>query len=274
MIWEGVRGPKKMIMGRAGWLDRPFHEHHDDLLRWFDHWLKGEENGVMDEAPIRLFVNGLGRYRDEQEWPLARTRWTDFHLRTFGRLSPAPERHAGLPPDGYVQQPLSVTKELGGLRYGTGPLPDDLELTGPLAFYLHAAIDDTDSWFKVTLLDLDPNGGAREVTHGHLRCSHRTLDEERSRPWQPFHDHTEGAVSPVTPGEVLEYAIELYPVSHVFRRGHQMAVHISSGDLPGAQFSYHTMRANTVAYRVFRDAAHPSRLHAPVIPNDETRRTA
>jgi uncharacterized protein len=266
MIWEGVRGPKKMLMSKAGWLERPFVQFHDELLAWFDYWLKGIDNGVMREAPLRLYINGLERYRNEHEWPLARTKWTDFYLRTFGRLSPTPERHENIPPDGYVQQPLSVTQTISSLRYSTGPLGQDLEVTGPVALYLYASIDATDSWFKATLLDVSPDGAAKEVTHGHLKCSHRKLDLTRSRPWQPIHQHQKEAIEPVVPGEVFEYIIELYPVAQLFRAGHQLVLDIRSGDLPGAQFSYHIMRAETVAYKVYRDARFRSRLHLPVIP--------
>jgi uncharacterized protein len=266
MIWDGVKGPTKMAIHRAGWLERPFHQFHDELLDFFDCHLKGIDNGAMDGPPIRLFVNGEERYRDEREWPLARTQWTDYHLHPHGRLAPEAPRYGAVEPDGYTQPPLFVTDEIRSLRYSTGPLPSALEVTGPITLHLHAALDAEDSWFKARIFDVDPAGNAIELTHGHLRCSHRELDAGRSKPWQPVHKHTRDAVGPVVPGEVNEYAIELYPMSNLFAKGHELVLAISSGDLPGHQFSYHVMPGRTVSYRVHRDSVHPSRLLLPVIP--------
>jgi len=265
-IWRNVRGPKKMLMAPAGWLERPYWQFHQQMIRWFDHWLKGEENGVMEEAPVQLWINGAERQRDEQEWPLARTCWTNYYLSTHRRLDRDAPRFGPIEPDGYLQSPPLTSRDIAGLVYSTGPQRADLELTGPVALYVHASLDAEDGWFKATLLDISPDGAAREVTHGHLRCSHRKLDDARSTESIPVHLHTQAAHQPVVPGEVAEYAIELYPVSHVFLKGHELAIRISSGDLPGVGFSFHMMPGRTIAYRIYRDAMRPSRLLVPVIP--------
>lgn len=266
MIWEGVSGPKKMVMWPGGWLDRPFSQYHETILDWFDYWLKGIDNGVMDEPPIRLFIQGANYYRDEHEWPLKRTKWQNFYLRTHGRLSTDAERHENIPPDAYTQSSLLVTTEIGNQRYSTSPFATSLEVTGPITLYIHLAIDAEDAWIKATLLDVAPDGSERELTHGHLRLSHSVLDEKRSKPWQPFHKHDRGSARPVIPGDVNEYAVELYPLSNVFGAGHRIAVEICSGDTPGKQFSYHAMSSDTICYRIYRDARYPSRLYLPVIP--------
>lgn len=273
-LWQNVRGPRKMLMAPAGWLERPYSQFHEQLIRWFDHWLRGIDNGVMDEAPIQIWVNGAEQQRDEYEWPLARTRWTDYYLGTHRRLDRRVPRFADVEPDGYVQSPPLVSNELAGLTYSTGPQPSDLEVTGPVALYLHAALDATDGWFKATLLDIAPDGKVREITHGHLRCSHRALDTLRSTEHMPVHLHTRASHAPLVPGEINEYAIELYPVSHVFRKGHELAIRVSSGDLPGVGFSFHVMPGRTIAYRLYRDALRPSRLHLPVIPSADSTATS
>ena len=62
----------------------------EDLqIRWFDHWLKGIDNGIATEPPVRIFVMGDNRWRDEHEWPLARTVWTDYYLHSGGRANTA-----------------------------------------------------------------------------------------------------------------------------------------------------------------------------------------
>lgn len=267
MIYDRVRGPKKLAFFKAGWLERPFHEHHELVLDFMDHHLKGIENGIMDEDPISLHIGGAEVVRTEREWPLARTEWTDFHLSPHSRLSTKAVRFDDIEPDGYTQAPLFVTDKMAGVEYSTGPLPADLEVTGPVTLYLHAALNAEDAWFKAQLIERDPSTGAEtEMTHGHLRCSHRQLDETRTKHYQPFHRHDRASVLPVVPGEVNEYAIELYPLSHRFSKGNELVLRVSSGDLPGVQFSYHPMPGQTVSYEIYRDRSRPSRLHLPIIP--------
>jgi predicted acyl esterase len=267
MIWEQVRGPKQLAFHKPGWLDRPFHEFHGEILDFFDYHIRGIGRGVEDETPIRLYISGQEVYRDEHEWPLARTQWTDYYLAPHGTLTTREPIFDSIPADGYVQAPLYVTGRITSLEYSTGPLREDVEVTGPIAMHLFAAISAEDSWFKAQLFERDPaNGQEREVTHGHLRCSHRALDPDRTKHYQPFHKHDKESVQPVQPGEIYEYMIELYPIAHRFTKGEELVLRISSGDLPGAQFSYHVMSGETVTYQVHRDKTHPSRLHLPVVP--------
>ena len=266
MIWQAIKGPKKMVMFPPGWLDRPFVQYHDLIVRWYDYWFKGIDNGIMHEPPIRLFVMGDDEYRDEYEWPLPRIKWTNLYLRTYGRLSTEPDRFNNIPPDGYVQEPLLVTNNIKAVNYRTSPFSKDFEVTGPITLYLFASIDSEDSIFKATIYDVDPYGRERAITHGHLKLSHRALDEKRTKPWQPFHLHTEKSVEAVTPGEINEYAIELYPFSNVFKKGHHLKLEICSMDLPGAAFSYHICSSKTVSHKIYRDAKYQSRLYLPVIP--------
>jgi predicted acyl esterase len=268
MIWEGVSGPKKMVMWPGGWLDRPFSQYHETILNWFDYWLKGIDNGIMEEPPINLFIQGENYYRDEYEWPLARTDWQDFYLRTHNRLISAVEKYENVPPDAYTQSSLLVTTKIGSQRYTSSPFATPMEVTGPITLIVYLSIDSDDAWIKATLIDVAPDGSERELTHGHLRLSHRELDPERSKPWQPIHKHTRESVKPVVPGEVNEYAVELYPLSNVFKTGHSMALEICSGDTPGKQFSFHVMASDTICYKIYRDAQYPSRLYLPVIPAD------
>ena len=125
-----------------------------------------------------------------------------------------------------------------------------------------------DGWFKATLLDILPSGQEVEISHGHLRATHQALDPERSRDWLPVHPHTRDSVVPSVKDEILEYSIEIYPIAHVFLKGHELAIRISSGDLPGLGFSFHLMPSRTITYTIYRDAQRPSRLVLPVIPRE------
>ena len=85
--WRYWKGPKKLIIGPPIYLDRPVYQYAYESLRWFDHWLKGIENGIMDEPPVRLYVMDTGEWKTSDEWPLPETRWTPFYLHERGLLS-------------------------------------------------------------------------------------------------------------------------------------------------------------------------------------------
>lgn len=109
------------------------------------------------------------------------------------------------------------------------------------------------------------------MTSGHLKASHRELDTDKSKPWQPHHPHTRAV--PVPPGEVIEYAVRLYPFSNLFKAGHRLELELScneSIDEANAKLlppdSYHLPSGRATSHKIYRDAAHRSRLVLPVIP--------
>ena len=272
--YNGIDVPKKLRIGSRRSSEAPLPgSFNREAIRWYDHWLKGKDTGIMDEPPISVFVMGDGRFRTEREWPLARTEWTRLYLRRWGGLSAEPEESAGSP-DAFVQQPPTETNLIASLTYQTAPLAGDLELTGPMALYLHASIDSDDANWIVALSDVAADGRATEISRGFLKASHRELDPERSQPWLPFHPHT--SAEPVPPGEVLEYAIELSPTSNAFRAGHRIRLEITGADNPhnpGDELElgfghrpWHVVRSVTVVHRVHHEPDHPSYLLVPVIP--------
>jgi predicted acyl esterase len=156
-------------MGRA---------YNAEAVRWYDHWLKGVENGIMDEPPIRIHVRASG-FRAEHEWPLARTEWMKFYLRRWNGLSPDPEPVDGYP-DSFLQQPPQETSVVQRADYLTPALLEPMQLIGPAALYLHAAIDAEDTNWIVALADIAPDGSLVELTRGYLKASPRAIDTERS----------------------------------------------------------------------------------------------
>ncbi|MCC6473489.1 MAG: CocE/NonD family hydrolase [Burkholderiales bacterium] len=294
--WEKVRGPKKLMLSGVAQIERPFHSFHDEMLRWFDHWLHGTATGVMDEPPVKVWVAGENRWRAAHDWPLPQTRWTKLHLHSWGRLRAAPfvpgAREDAPEPDGFLQMPPTQTDRVQKLRYMTEPLERDLAVIGPIELVLYAAIDQPDTNWIAILKDVGPDGSVRsaregemgepqglperEVSRGWLKASHRALDASRSKPGQPWHPFTRAAWKPVVPGEICEYAIEIMPAANLFRRGHRVCVEIASLDLPAGPAGltsveyvpYHICSSRTVAHRVYRDARHPSHLLLPVIPED------
>ncbi len=282
--WEGVTKSKakKMIIGpglhgpgqRWYHLDRPFHQYHDEMLRWYDHWLKGIDTGMTEEPPIKLFVNGVNRWRYENEWPLARTAWRKFYPHTHGRLSedePSPNETL---PDVFSQGPLTTTNEVSRVQYQTAPLSRDVEVTGPVALDLQASFEVEDSsWVDtnwiVSLSDVFPDGNEIEVTKGWLKASHRALDPSRSKPYRPYHPHTKESIENIQQGKIYEYAIEFRPASNVFRAGHRIRLKVMSMDMPGPAIfiQAHLCRNDLVVHKVYHSREHMTHLLLPVIEN-------
>jgi putative CocE/NonD family hydrolase len=267
-LYRRIDLPKKLIMMPHDILDRrPWRSFHDTLLRWYDHWLKGVDTGMMDEPPLKLWVSGIDQWREGYEWPLPTTQWTRFYLRSWEGLSLEPELHSD-EPDCYLQQPLFVSFKRDSVKYLTPPLPENLTVIGPLSLHMHAAIDQDDTNWQVVLSDVGEQGGrARPLTQGWLKASHRRLDEEKSKPGEPYHPHTEQEF--VVPGEIYEYAIGLAPMAHVFKAGHRIQVEILSMDSirdPGQHHGvFHLPISRTTLHKVYHDSKHRSHLLLPMI---------
>jgi predicted acyl esterase len=271
--YAGLPGPTKLYIESRVEAAAPMDDGYNaEVVRWYDHWLKGIDNGIMDEPPIRIHVRGLG-FRDESEWPLARTEWTPYYLRRWRVLSPEPESVDGYP-DVFVQQAPQETDQVAEVRFETPPLLDSLEVTGPVALYLHAAIDATDTNWIVALADVAADGRVVELTRGYLKASHRKLDTSLSEPWLPYHPHT--GAEPVEPGKVYEYAIELSPMANVFPAGHRIRLSISAMDhalhppsdaeLGAGHLPWHLCRNAVVSHALHHGPTAPSHLLLPVIP--------
>jgi len=264
--WQGLTTPKKMIMFEtleATGPRRPWRDHQDIILRWYDHWLKGNDTGMMDEPPIRLLIKGTNEWRDEYEWPLKRTQWTKFWLHADASLSTAA---AAAGTQSFNGEPFIVPgKPAPCLRFVTAPLEKELEITGPSALYLAAAVDRPDACWIVSLKSQAPDGAMRVVTKGWLRASHRKLDPNRSKPYQPYHPHDERVPVPVN--EVVEYAIELRETSMAFQKGHRLVLEIRAQDTQVEEpIWYHQTSALPTRHTLHFGDGRNSYLLLPVIP--------
>lgn len=284
---------KRLLLMGPAHLERPFHTLHAEILRWYDHWLKGIDSGITREAPVRYWVMGANEWREAQDWPLPETEWTRLYLNAWERLSPRSFTPASVddrvPPDTFVQMPPTQTARVERLRYMTEPLGADMLIAGPIVLNLWAAIDQDDTNWIAVLKDVGPDNGVqtaregereaaagaheREITRGWLKASLRALDPKRSTPWKPWHPLTRESRVLVRPGEVIEYAIEIMATANVFRRGHRICLEICAADTPtgiggatNAEYiPYHVCSARTVVHTVFHDTARPSHLLLPLI---------
>jgi len=107
-------------------------------------------------------------------------------------------------------------------------LYEELEITGPVAFYLDASINIDDTNWMVDLVDVDPKGNRQVLSLGYLKAAHRAIDKSRSKPYYPVHPRQDPV--PVPPGKVIEYSIAMMPTSNVFQKGHSMELIIRNQD--------------------------------------------
>lgn len=270
-LFDRLKGPKKLTIGPYPPMQsRPFVEEHDTMFRWYDHWLKGVDNGVDDEPAVSVFVEGSRRYVTGEQFPPKDVEHRALYLRPRRALSPQPEpmgaEHAA--PDGFYQAPLTVTDTVEILSWSTPPFEEPTEMIGTGAAHLFAEIDQDDTNFILRLWDYSPGGARQLVTTGYLKASHRELDAARTTEGNPYHPHTRAV--PVQPGAVEEYVVRLYPFAATFLPGHRLVVELSNDEpladehnalLPPDAF--HLPVGRPVTHKIYRDAQHPSRLVLP-----------
>jgi predicted acyl esterase len=170
-------------------------------------------------------------------------------------------------PDGFYQAPLTVTDRVEIIDWATAPFEEPCELIGTGAAHLFVEIDQPDTNLIMRVWDEAPGGTRQLITTGFLKASHRELDE-RSTEGNPYHPHTRAV--PVEPGAIEEYVLRLYPFAATFLPGHRMVVELSNDEpltdahnalLPPDAF--HLPVGRPVTHKIYRDAAHPSRLVLP-----------
>lgn len=271
--WEGIGSPKRMLVGGHGLQPRPWKAYREELLRWYDYWLKGMDTGVMEPPPVSIYVMGDERWRGEEGWPLERTEWRELYLHPgSGKLGG--ELNGNLPrtDEGkyrYLFSPLSATGFLGlpKLVYRTPPIRKRLEITGPIALNLYASSTARDTTWIVKLLDEDEKGRCSILTRGWLKASHREIDPDKSRAYRPWHPHAKE--EKLVPGEVYEFRIEIWPTSMAFQPGHRIRLEIASMDSPVFDFPfYHLPDLGVGLNTVYHSPDHPSHLVVPLVDSD------
>ena len=200
--------------------------------RFFDHFLRGADNGWAEEPPVRLQVRRLDRFEErlEREWPLARTRWTRLYLDA---------ETLGLGPEPPTGEAVLEYEALGdGVTFLSKPLSAETEITGPSAarLFLSSSTEDADVFLVLTAFA--PDGaevvfqGAIDphtpIGQGWLRASHRKLDRTLSREYRPYHSHD--ARQPLGPGEVVPLEIEIWPTSVVLPAGYRIGLRVRGRD--------------------------------------------
>ena len=258
-------------------------------LRWFDYALKGVQNEYATAPPVRIFVMGENAWRAENEFPLARTRYTKYFLHSNrganslagdGVLNLTPPKDER--PDVYQYDPAHPVPTIGGrlccgeaippgpfdqranesrpdvLVFSTPTLEKDVEVTGFIAVELYASTSAPDTDFTALLVDVEPNGYARFLTDGIVRAR--------------YHNSTE-TPEEIIAGKVYKYTIDLWATSNLFKAGHKIRLYISSSNFPRFNRNLNTgepmlgaTRMTTAKQTIHHDAKYPSAVTLPVIP--------
>jgi len=241
------------------------------ILRWYDYALKGVRNEYATGAPVRLFIMGENAWRDEREFPLARTKYTNYYLRKGALTTEAPGAEE---PETYEYDPANPVPTIGGrlccannqippgpadqrpnegrpdvLIFSTPPLAQAVEATGWVKATLYASSSAVDTDFTALLADVEPSGYARFLTDGIVRTG------------------------PIEPGKIYKYSIDLWATGNLFKAGHRIRLYVSSSNFPRFNRNLNTgepiagsARMVKASQRIYHDAQHPSALLLPVIP--------
>lgn len=270
-VYTGLKSLKRLWVKPSGPEERPWREDFETIIRWYDHWLKGKDTGMLAEPQVKLFMTGINQYRYEQDWPVKDIDYTKVYLRRWEGLSFEPELYQP-EPDCYLQQPLHLSAKRDSVKYLSPALSADLEAMGPAAFNFYASIDQSDTIWIVRLYDVDPAGNAFKLGKGYLKASHRATDPAQTRPYLPYHTHVKA--DPVKPGEINEYNIELGSISHVFRPGHRIKLEIESLESPRdpemtIHFHPHLNSSRTTLHKIYRNREYQSHLVLPLTSGKE-----
>jgi hypothetical protein len=288
------------IGGHSGWgrtvgqvdfgPDAPFDENLA-ILDWYDYLFKGKQNRFASGKPVKIFVMGENKWREESEWPLARAKDTRYLLASAGHANTVAgdgaltEVVAGQigGSDTFTYDPANPVPTVGGplccdgghlapgprdqqtvearpdvLVYSTPPLTSDVEVTGPVSLDLFASTSAADTDFTAKLVDVYPDGKAYNIAEGILRARYRISTAK---------------ATPIEPGKPYRYTIDLWSTSNVFLKGHRIRLEVSSSNFP--RFDRNPNTGKTTAdsadlvqatNTVLHDAAHPSALILPIVP--------
>ncbi len=268
---------QRTVTGEVDFGERALINEEALMLEWFDHYLKGAP--LPERPPVMLFVMGRNEWRAENEWPLARTRYTPWYLHTDGTLSPQqPDSESGQVR--YVYDPRDPVPTLGGnimrpelrgsfdqgplddrddiVRFTTAPFDAPMEITGPVRVELFAASNARDTDFMAKLVVVKPDGKAFNLVDGVIRARFR---ESFSEP------------TLIEPGEVYAYDIDLWATSYELAPGDRLRLDITSSNFPrlarnpntGAPFA-ETTRMIKARQTIHASRVYPSNIVLPVVP--------
>jgi len=268
----------------------------DDRIAWLDCYVRGICSAdILDPSKrVKVFFemhdvdgelqpNGV---LADSDWPLTVTQWTRYYFGAGNSLGTTPPG-ANEAADPYV----SGSKRAGAwvfyatnagaqltnanlpdeVRYQTEPFASDVGIAGPIDVSLYASSLAVDTEFYVELNDIDAQGNMTRLQRGMMKASHRGLDPERTDytpggdVYRPYYPHTNTLLNLLTPGDIYQYDIEVFPLGHVFRAGHRLLIRVTTP--PAADsIAFYIQTTPPGVNQIFHDAAHPSSILLPIVP--------
>ena len=261
------------------------------ILAWYDYLFKGVQN-EFTQKPVKIFVMGANQWRQEDGWPLARAHNTKYFLHSQGSAnslsgngSLSTDAPHSEPSDHYVYDPSNPVPTIGGplccdaihlepgprdqrpdesrndvLVYSTPAFSQDVEVTGPVSLELYASSSAVDTDFTGKLVDVGPDGFARNLTEGIIRARYRDSREQASL---------------LKPGQAYKFSLDLWSTSNVFLKGHTLRLEVSSSNFPRFDRNLNTAESPESGHKfvsannvIYHDAQHPSALVLPIVPSE------
>jgi putative CocE/NonD family hydrolase len=278
---HGVDNTEKTRSGEREFGPTAAIDYDGVVLRWMDHYLKGVDNGVDREKPVRYFVMGRNQWRDADQWPPAAKEMPLFlapqtDRARSGQLQTTPFDNKDSFSE-FVSDPASpvvnpydssgahdyrkLADRADVLTFDSSALEEDTEITGPIKARIFVSCDcrDFDLWAR--LLDVSPDGTAINLMSPGLdvlRASYRDLSRGRQL---------------LSPGQTYELKLQSLITSNVFLQGHRIRLQISasftpnfSRNLQSGKSEVNSAEMKKADIRVFHDASHPSQVLLPNIP--------
>ncbi len=233
--YVGAASTQKWLEVHGGSHWAPFYTDYglDLQKRFFNYFLKNEQNGWDKQPKVLLQVRHPGEKfvpRYENEWPIARTQWNRYYLHSEGMKLSLDK----------ASKATSTTFDMmgDGLQFSMNVETDSLELTGPISSKLFVSSSTAEADIFLVVQVFDPKGeelvfkGALDphtpIAQGWLRASQRKLDPAKSLPYRPYHTHDEK--QPLTPGQVYELDIEVWPTCVVITKGYRVVFTVRGKD--------------------------------------------
>lgn len=291
--WMHFFTGNEQIIGDVDFSENVKIDIFQELLDWFDHWLKGKNNNTNNEDPVKIFLMGKNEWKTHSDWPIPNTKYKNFYIHSKGKANssngdgildetvpindekfdtfiydpsdPVPTTGGTGPAGGPVvshvssgpKNHLQIEKRKDILIYTTPPLEKNLEVSGPIQMILYAASNCLDTDFTCKLIDVYPDGFCLNLAQGIIRARYRNSWENPEL---------------LSPGEINKYLIDMWSTSNFFYKDHKIRIEISSSNFP--QFDRNPNTGNKfgmdselkiATQKIYHNESYPSHIILPCI---------